>query len=120
MSDLYFNEESDYSEENKSDNEPFRSTILLSFQSEQKKACVNESHEKNYRSSRSQMFFKMGVLKNFSNFTGPATLLKRLQHRRFPVKFAKFVRTPFFTEHLRWLLKLNIFMLQLPIYYILS
>ena len=46
MSDLYFNEESDYSEENKSDNEPFRSTILLSFQSEQKKACVNESHEK--------------------------------------------------------------------------
>ena len=46
MSDLYFNEESDYSEENKSDNEPFRSIILLSFQSEQKKACVNESHEK--------------------------------------------------------------------------
>ena len=28
MSDLYFNEESDYSEENTSDNEDFRSTIL--------------------------------------------------------------------------------------------
>ena len=29
---------------------------------------------------------------------------KRLQHRCFPVKFAKFLRTTFFTEHLRWLL----------------
>ena len=33
------------------------------------------------------------------------TLLeKRLQHRCFPVNFAKFLRTPFFTEHLQWLL----------------
>ena len=31
-----------------------------------------------------------------------ATLLKkRLQHRCFPVNIAKFLRTPFFTEHLR-------------------
>ena len=29
---------------------------------------------------------------------------KRFQHRCFPVKFAKFLRTPFFTEYLRWLL----------------
>ena len=29
---------------------------------------------------------------------------KRLQCRCFPVKFAKFVRTLFFIEHLRWLL----------------
>ena len=29
---------------------------------------------------------------------------KRLQHRCSPVKFAKFLRTSFFTEHLRWLL----------------
>ena len=72
-------------------------------------------------SNRSQMFLKIGVLKNLANFTGkhlcwslffnkvaglrPATLLKkRLQHRCFPVKFAKFLRTPFFTEYLRWLL----------------
>ena len=35
----------------------------------------------------------------------PATLLKkRLWHRHFPVNFVKFLRTPFFTEHLRWLL----------------
>ena len=34
-----------------------------------------------------------------------ATLLKkRLWHRCFPVNFAKFLRTPFFTEHLWWLL----------------
>ena len=29
---------------------------------------------------------------------------KGLQHRCFPVKFAKFLRTPFVTEHLRWML----------------
>ena len=29
---------------------------------------------------------------------------KRLWHKYFPVKFAKFLRTPFFTEHFRWLL----------------
>ena len=48
------------------------------------------------RSSRTQMFFKIGIPKNFTNFTG--------KHRCFPVKFAKFLRTPSFTEHLRWLL----------------
>ena len=64
------------------------------------------------RSSRLQTFFKTGVLKNFAKFTGkhlcqnqPATLLKnRLWHSCFPVNFAKFLRTPFFTEQLRWLL----------------
>ena len=35
----------------------------------------------------------------------PATLLKKkLWHRCFPVNFAKFLRTPFLTEYLRWLL----------------
>ena len=34
-----------------------------------------------------------------------ATLLKkRFRHRCFPVNFAEFLRTPFSTEHLRWLL----------------
>ena len=40
----------------------------------------------------------------------PATLLKkRLQHRSFPVKFAKFIRTPFFTKHLCWLILYGFF-----------
>ena len=35
----------------------------------------------------------------------PVTLLKkRPWHRCFPVNFVKFLRTSFFTEHLRWLL----------------
>ena len=65
-----------------------------------------------------QIFFKMGVLKNFANFTtgkylcwslfliklqawrpaGMKTcnfIIKKLQHRCFPVKFAKFLRTSF-------------------------
>ena len=32
---------------------------------------------------------------------------KRLQRRCFPVKFLKFLRTSFFSEHLRWLLRLD-------------
>ena len=52
------------------------------------------------------MFFKIGALKNFAIFAGkqfvslfnrlrPATLLKKkLWHRCFPMKFAKFLRTP--------------------------
>ena len=64
---------------------------------------------------------KKGVLKNFAKLPGkrlcqslffnkisglkPATLLKnRLWHRGFPVNFAKFPRTPFFTELHWWLL----------------
>ena len=40
-------------------------------------------------------------------FTGvrPVTLVKKsIWHRCFPVNFTKFLRTLFFTEHLRWLL----------------
>ena len=48
MSDLWFSEESDYSQENTSKNKDFRSTIFQPFQfePEQKKACGNDSHEK--------------------------------------------------------------------------
>ena len=73
------------------------------------------------RTSRPEVFCKNGVLRNFAKFSGkhpcqglffnkvaglrPATLLKiRLWHRCFPVNFAKFLRTPLLTEHLRWLL----------------
>ena len=74
-----------------------------------------------FRSSRPAVFYKKGVLNNFAKFTGKhlcqslffikladlwlATLLKKgLWHMRCPVNFAKFLRTLFLTEHLRWLL----------------
>ena len=67
------------------------------------------------------MFCKKGALKNFTKFTGkhlhlslffikvaglrPVTLFKkRFWHRCFSVNFAKFLRAPFFMEHLRWLI----------------
>ena len=73
------------------------------------------------RSSRTKVFCKKGVLRNFAKFTGkhlcqslsfykvaalmPATLLKkRFWHRCFLVHFAKFLRTLFLTEHLKCLL----------------
>ena len=49
MSHLYFNEESEYSEENTCDTEVFRSTIFQPFQFEpeqKKKLCGNESLDK--------------------------------------------------------------------------
>ena len=65
--------------------------------------------------------YRKGALRDFTKFTGkylcqriffnevaclrPATSLKMsLWHRCFPVNFAKFLRTPFFTKHLWWLL----------------
>ena len=64
------------------------------------------------RSSRFQMFFKVSVLKSFANFTGKHLcwglflknlqaeglqlfIEKSLQHKCFPLKFVKFLRTPF-------------------------
>ena len=65
------------------------------------------------------MFFKIIVPIKFANFPGKHLcrslfnkvpgpqnrnfIKKRFQHRFFPVKFAKFLRTPCFTEHLEWL-----------------
>ena len=74
-----------------------------------------------HRSSHPEVFCKKGVLRNFAKFPGkhlpqslyfnkvaslrPATSFKkRLWHKRFPVNFAKFLRTPFLKEHLCWLL----------------
>ena len=73
------------------------------------------------RSSRPEMFCKKGVLRNFGKFAGkhlcqsfffnklaglsPATLLKkRPWHNCCPMNFPKFLRTPFLTQHLWWLL----------------
>ena len=86
------------------------------------KLCLKKKiHEGLFRSSRSQVFFKIGVLKNFPKFTGkhllwiffliklqarrPATVLKkRFQYMCFRVNIAKFLRKAFFIENLRWFL----------------
>ena len=76
-----------------------------------------------FRSSRPYMFCKKGVLESFAKFYGkhlcqslffnkaaglrPAAFLKKRHWDRcFPVNFTKFLRSPFFTEQLRWLLLL--------------
>ena len=57
----------------------------------------------NFQKQPSEVVYKKGVLKNIANFTwktrvGVSYLLnfikKRLKHRCFPMKFAKFLRTP--------------------------
>ena len=68
-----------------------------------------------FRSSRSQMFFKIAVLKDFVNFTGKhlwwsifceSYRLSELQlfWKETLVKFTKFLRTPCVTEHRQCLL----------------
>ena len=65
-----------------------------------------------YRSSRSQMFLRIGVLTNFTIFTGKhlfnkisglkeSNFIKKrlIQYRCFPVNIAKFQWTDFFTEY---------------------
>ena len=88
------------------------------------KSCIHCNHCK-FRSSRPEVFRQTGILKNLSKFTEkhlcqslffnkvaglmPATLSKmRFLHRCFPVNFVKFIRTPFFTEHLQWLLQTKV------------
>ena len=74
-----------------------------------------------FGSSHPEVFCKKGVLRNFTKFTGkrlcqslffnkvaglrPSTLFKkRVWHRCFPVNFVEFLGTPFFKDHLWWLL----------------
>ena len=55
----------------------------------------------NSRSSRLEVFGKKGVLRNFAKFTiARVSFLKSCR----PVNFAIFLRKPFLTENLRWLL----------------
>ena len=66
------------------------------------------------RSSRPEAFCKNGVFRKFTKFTGKhlgltlffnklqaSLLTKRLWHGCFPANSAKFLRTPFLTEHLQ-------------------
>ena len=73
-----------------------------------------------FRSSRPEVFCKIAVLRNFAKFTGKhlcqglfvnkvagqacSFINKETLVQVFPVNFAKFLRTPFFIEHLWWLL----------------
>ena len=60
-------------------------------------------------SSHQRYSIKKGDVKNFVKFTGKnlwqrSLLAKRLWHRCFPLNFVKFLKTPFLTDTLRWLL----------------
>ena len=75
-------------------------------------------YETEHKKQPPECSVKKGVLRNFAKLTGKhlchsiliklqasVTWLKKiLLHRSFPVNFAKFLRTPFYTEHVRWLL----------------
>ena len=92
--------------------------------------CIILSATLTKESNHRRCSARKSFLRKFAKFTGKhlcqnlffnkvagqlATLLKkRLWHSCFPVNFAEFLRTPFLTEHLRWLLlyKKTIIILQ--------
>ena len=57
----------------------------------------SQFHDHIFRNSRSQMFFKIGALKNFAIF-------RKLQHRYFSCEYCEIFKNSFSIEHLRWLL----------------
>ena len=60
-----------------------------------------------FRSSCPKVFCKKGVFRNFAKFIRKHLcnfIKKRLWNRCFPVNFAKFLRTSFLKETVRWLL----------------
>ena len=74
--------------------------VLLDSKTQRiKTLLLFDKHSSIFRSSRSEVFWKKCVLRNFAKFAG-----KHLCHRFFPVNFAKFLGTPILTEHLWWLL----------------
>ena len=61
---------------------------------------ISKTFRKFYRKT-----FVFGPLfKKIAGLKAHNFIKKRLQHNCFPGKPAKFLRTPFFTEHLHWLL----------------
>ena len=72
------------------------------------------------RSRRPEMFFKMGVLKNFAIFTGEHLCWKErpkksLQQRCFLVKYCKIFKNTLFTEHL-WTTASVLYCTIVPLY----
>ena len=106
----------------------YRVPIVHRYRTPQLLSCITHTliFQKNndvwFRSSRPAVFCKKVVLGNFAKFTGKhlcqslfinkvaASGLqlhqKRDSGRCFPMNSAKFLRTPFFTDYLRWLLLL--------------
>ena len=83
----------------------------------QKKLCTaeirsieNNTKQMNTTVTRGVLFrFQRVKSEFFSQKQSPRGVLqKRLWHRCFPVNFAKFLKTTFLTEHLRWLLLLSV------------
>ena len=80
--------------------------------------CLAPVKLSKHRSSHRRCSVRKSVIRNFEKFTGKHLCQglffnkvpgsgQRLWRRCFPVNFAKLLRTPFLTEHLRWLLLNN-------------
>ena len=64
-----------------------------------------------FHKSKLWIFFPVSFQRKQGNYSGRVPFLITLQawHRCFPVNFVKFLRTPFFTEHLWWRLVATLF-----------
>ena len=56
------------------------------------------------QNSQENTYARVSFFNKVAGLRSTTLLKKRLWHRCFPVNFVRFLRTPFFIEHLRWLL----------------
>ena len=56
------------------------------------------------QNSQENTYARVSFFNKVASLRSTTLLKKRLWHRCFPVNFVRFLRTPFFIEHLRWLL----------------
>ena len=95
----------------------FGTLLLINFQESLKDWPIFLNF---YRSSRPDVFWKKGVHRNFTKLTAKHLCqgltfnkvflkFKKETHRCFPVNFVKFLKKPFYTQHLWWLLLLLLY-----------
>ena len=78
--------------------------VLIIFRSSHRRCSVKEVFLEISQNSQEKYLCQSLFLNKVAGLRPAALLKKSFWHRCFPVNFAKFLRTPFFTEHLQWLL----------------
>ena len=78
--------------------------IALPSKSVVRRCSVKKIFLKTSQNSQENTCARVSFFNKVAAFRTATLLKKRLWHKCFPVNFAKFLRTPFFTGHLWWLL----------------
>ena len=81
--------------------------------------CVINAYDKNVATFMLELCYDKNSRQTLANHRLEAcNFIKKETHRCFPRNFAKFIRTPFIIEHLRWLLfRWSFFLIKLQVFF---